>query len=159
MKRLLLLSCLALTFAACQPETEPAEATPTRTVADTDADRAAVQAISDAWGAAARAGDPDAVIALYTDDAIIQPGGEPAARGREALADYFTAGFSEPFDITLSTDDIVVSDAGDMAYEVGSSAGPGWTGKYLVVYRKTVDGWRIVADSWSVDPPPPAPAD
>ena len=106
-----------------------------------------------AYQTADRAGDHATIAALYDDDAVIHPASKPAARGRAALDAYFAANDAEPQDITFTTGDIVVSDAGDMAYEVGTITSPGYAGKYLTVYRKTTDGWRIVGDTWSDDAP------
>lgn len=157
MTRLLLLSFLALTLAACQtPDTAPAEPTaaPVATVsaptADRAADRATIEAMTADYSAAVQAGDADAVGALYADDAVIHPPGEPSARGRQALDAYFARVHAEPRDHTYATENVVVSEAGDLAYEVGTWAG----GKYLSVYRRTPDGWRIAADAWSDDAPP-----
>ena len=160
MKRLLLLSFLALTFAACQtPETaEPVADTPMRAVSDPAADRAEIEALTASYQMAERAGDHAAIAALYTDDAVIQPANKPAVRGRTGLDAYFAANDAEPQDITFTTNDVGVSDDGNMAYEVGTITAPDYAGKYLTVYRRTPDGWKIVADSWS-DDALPTPAD
>ena len=159
MNRFFLLSLLILALAACQtPETGPAESTttPVTNVADPAVDRAAIEAMTASYLEAYRAGDHATIAALHAGDATIHPANEPSVRGREGLDVYFAANNSEPQDITFTTEDIVVAKSGDMAYEVGSMAGPGWSGKYLTVYRRTPDGWRIVADSWSGDAPPTA---
>ncbi|MGI9188607.1 MAG: YybH family protein, partial [Longimicrobiaceae bacterium] len=115
---------LVLALAACQqaePEpADPVEATPTAVVTDPAADRAVIEAMTADYQAADRAGDHAAIAALYADDAVIHPANLPAAHGREALDAYFAANDSEPQDITFTTGDVVVSDAGDMAYEVGT---------------------------------------
>ena len=159
MNHLLAFCLFALALAACQtPQTDPPEPTaqlPIRTVADTDADRATIEAMTADYTAAVQAADADAVSALYADDAIIHPPNEQALQGREALDAYFATIHAEPQDITFITEEVVVSASGDMAYEVGSWE-DGDTWKYLTVYRRTPDGWRIVADSWSEDAPPTA---
>lgn len=142
----------AMLSSACAPAGSQEADEAAMAASDPIADRAAFQAITDAWQAAAAAGGSDAMTALYTGDAIIQPGGEPAVRGREALAVYFANALREPFAITLSADSIVVSAAGDMAYETGTSFEG--EGKYLVVYRRVGDRWLIAADSWSMNTPP-----
>jgi Tfp pilus assembly protein PilF/ketosteroid isomerase-like protein len=118
--------------------------------------RIAVTRITDAWEAGARAGDGAAIAALYADDAVIHPANEPPAQGREALDAYFAASYGEPVDVTFTTVEIVVS--GDLAYEVGASASPAGAGKYLTLYRRVGDEWKIVADTWSDDAPPAATA-
>ncbi len=163
MNRFLLFSLLAFAFAACQtPETDTTEVvteTPTRTVSDPSADRAAIEAVSAAWEAGARAGDPDALVALNAPDAVILPGDEPMVRGREALSTYFAANYSDPIDLTLEAVEIVIAPSGDFAYEVGTSIAPDGRGKYLTVYHRTADGWEIAADSWSNDAPAPGTTD
>ena len=157
MKRILLLSFLTLTIAACQTqETAPAEPTPVANTSDPSADRAALQEITAAYQTAIRAGDHAAIAALHADDAVIHPANRPAERGRAALDAFFEATDSEPEDLTFTTEDLVISDSGDLAYEVGTTTGPNVAGKYLTVFRRTPDGWRIVADSWSDDAPPAA---
>lgn len=162
MNRFFLFAMLALGLAACQtPATEPAEptTTPVTNASDPATDRAAVEALTASYQAADRAGDHAAIASLYADDAVIHPANMPSARGRENLNAYFAANDSEPQDITFTTQDVVVSEAGDMAYEVGTIAGPEWSGKYLTVYRKTDGGWLIVGDSWSNDALPIASKD
>jgi ketosteroid isomerase-like protein len=155
---------LAFGLAACQPAaddatTSTADATTDATTqADTAGARVAILEMSAAYLAAERAGDEAAVGALHADDAVILPGNEPSVRGRAALDAYFAARSGEPEEVTFTTVDIGVSAGGDLAYEVGTTASPDGTGKYLTVYRRTPDGWRIVADSWSGDAPP-APAE
>jgi uncharacterized protein (TIGR02246 family) len=161
--RYLVLALLAL--AACQTpgagstETDQPIATPVTNVSDPAvdraADRAAIEALTASYQAADRAGDHAAIAALYADDAVIHPEGKPAVHGREALDAYFAANDSEPEDITFTTVDVVVSDAGDMAYEVGTTASPDGPSKYLTVYRKIDGRWLIVGDTWSSDAPPP----
>ncbi len=68
--------------------------------------RATVQAYVDAVGAA----DPDAILALYADDATVEdPAGSPAHRGRDAIAAFYahSAGYrnsSELLDCRISGD-------------------------------------------------------
>jgi uncharacterized protein (TIGR02246 family) len=160
--RVPLFALLALVVAACQtpaPDATDPEAAPAAAAVDTAAARQAIAQISDAWEAAAATGDHAGITALYADDAIIHPANQPPASGREALAAYFAESFGQPAtDFVLTTNDIEFSDAGDMAYEVGTSSAPTGPGKYLTVYRMDGDRWLIVADTWSDDAPPAASA-
>lgn len=159
MPRAFSIALLALVLAACQaPEAGPAEpaAPPAAPTADVAADRAAIEALTASYQAAQRAGDHAAIAALHTDDAIVHPAGEPSAQGRAGLDAYFAATSAEPQEITFTTKDIVVAGSGEVAYEVGTMAGPGGEGKYLTVYRRTPEGWKIAADAWSMDASPPA---
>lgn len=161
MPRFLLATLVAtLTLSACQtptPDAAAAATSPATATADPAADRAAIEALTASYQTADRAGDHAAVAALYADDAVIHPADKPAARGRAALDAYFAANDAEPQDITFTTQDIVVSEAGDMAYEVGTTTTPSGSGKYLTVYRKADGRWQIVGDAWSSDAPATAP--
>ena len=167
MNRSLLLALLAVSLAACQsPSDAPATdapvaeapAAPVQTVSDTASVRPAIEALTASYQAAARAGDTAAISALYTDDAVLQPSGKPAVRGRAAVDAYLATSYAEPTELTFTTVDVVASEAGDLAYEVGTAVWPDGPGKYLTVYRRTDAGWRIAADTWSHDAPP-TPAD
>ena len=162
MNRSLLLTLLAVGLAACQsPSDAPAPAEPVQTVsdaADPAAVRTEIEALTARYQTAARAGDADAIAALYTDDAVLHPSGKPAVRGRAAVDAHMAASHAEPTELTFTTVDVVASEAGDLAYEVGTAVWPDGPGKYLTVYRRTQAGWRIVADTWSHNAPP-TPAD
>ncbi len=151
MKHILFFSFLALTLVACQTPTAESEepSPPVTNAADSGSDRAALEAITAAYQTAIRAGDHATIASLHANDAVIHPANRPPERGREALDAYFAANDSEPQNLTFTTDVLVVSDAGNMAYEVGTTTGGGVTGKYLTVFRRTPEGWMIVADSWS----------
>ena len=151
MKRILLLSLLALTMAACQtPAPESADTSPpVINAADPASDRAAIEALTADYTAAVQAGNPAAVSALHAEDAILHPPNEPSVSGRAAIDAYFARIHAEPMDLTYVTELVVVSESGNLAYEVGT-----WdSGKYLSIYRRTPDGWKIVADAWSEDAP------
>ncbi|WP_022836860.1 DUF4440 domain-containing protein [Salisaeta longa] len=153
MKRILLFSSLALMVAACQtPATESAApaAPPVTNASDPASDRVAIKAMTAEYTAAVQAGNAAAVSALHADNAILHPPNEPSISGRSAIDAYLARVHAEPVNLTYVTEDVVVSASGDMAYEIGAWDG----GKYLTVYRRTPDGWRIVADAWSENAPP-----
>lgn len=157
MNRLILfLTATVVGLAACQtPATDSAGPDqPAAAAFDENAARAEVQAMSDAYEAAARAGDAAAIQAMHADDAVLHPANEPAARGRAAVDSLLERDNGEPVELTLTTTEIVFSSSGDLAYEVGTVESPAGMGKYLTVYQMTDDGWKIVADTWSPDAPP-----
>ena len=139
--------------------------------ADTTADAAALDAFPVAWATGYNSGNAAAVVALYTDDATLNPPGAPVAKGHAAMQDYFakdiagakTAGLT--MNITAPTDRAI---SGDAARETGT-----WTatdksgaiadmGKYVTAYRKKDGKWLIAADIWNSDKapaPPSAPAE
>lgn len=118
------------------------------------ADMAAIKALAANYQTAYLKGDPAAISRLYADDAVIHPANESPVRGRTDLDRYFTANYTEPVNEILTTVAIVISTAGDMAYEIGSTKSATGAGKYLTIYRKTNGRWLIAADTWSHDTPP-----
>jgi hypothetical protein len=77
-------------------------------------------------------------------------------RGRADLDAYFAATYGAPSVNTITTTDLVFSEAGDMAYEVGTMESPDGPGKYLTVWTHTEAGWKIIGDTWSLDAATPA---
>lgn len=145
-------------LAGCQSaEPDPAAAepaaTPIQTVSDPAAIRTEIEALTARYQAAARAGDVAAIQALYADDAVLHPDNGPAVRGRAAVDAHLAASHAEPTDLTFDTIDVVASEGGDLAYEVGTTVWPDGPGKYVTIYRRTADGWQIVADTWSHNAP------
>lgn len=101
----------------------------------------------------------DSVAALYTDDAIMLPQGSTMQRGRNAIRDGFVQmGPMGVSDIQLETVEVEVS--GDLAYEIGQYTllGEGGAqldrGKYLVVWKRDGDQWKLHRDIFNSDSPP-----
>lgn len=159
---------------ACSPQAEPANGTNDTTavgsVAAPTADPAAVRQQIETANArfkdAFLKGDTAAMLANYTDDAVIMGPDEPMARGREALVKAFQGMLSQfTFkDATINTEDVMVG--GDLAVETGTFM---WTvvpktgqgeemevkGKYLTAWKQQADGsWKIVRDINNFDEPP-----
>jgi ketosteroid isomerase-like protein len=147
-----LMCCLA---AGCRAP-DPAPSIGMRTDADISADRAAIQKLSATYQAAFKAGDSKQISLLYAEDALIHPANESPVRGRANLDAYFAASNGEPIDETLDTVEIILSEGGDMAYEVGRTMNSAGAGKYLTIFRKIDGRWLIAADTWSHDTPPSA---
>ena len=91
----------------------------------------------------------DAWVAAFAADGVMLPAGGPMLKGapalREAMAELGT-GLKLRWAPLLAR----VSDDGTLGYTIGSytaeSARGVSKGKYLTVWRRTPDGWRIVAD-------------
>ena len=160
-----LLAALGL-LAACQ--NEPAEETgATEEAAATDAAtvRAEIEALGDRFEQALLAEDAATIATFYAEDAIALPPGAPRAQGPAAIEALFASWFAEvpaAEGFTLTTDDVQLSESGDIAYEVGTYTSRGTspegeaydeTGKYLVVWKNLNGEWKIVRDMWSGDAP------
>lgn len=115
--------------------------------------REVVEAGNRAFKEAFLRGDSRAVAALYTEDAkVIAPGSEIAS-GRPAIAALWQKVIDTGVkDLTIST--TAVEAAQDFAYEDGivklvAADGKTTTGRYLVVWRQTKEGWKLHRDIWN----------
>lgn len=122
-----------------------------------DAINSAVQSFGDAF----RRGDAAAVAALYAEDATLLPPGSPVTKGRDAIREFWQGAMSVGVrEAKLET--VEVESRDDLAYEVGrfemAMQPPGGeraevTGKYVVVWKREADGWRMHVDIWNSDGP------
>jgi uncharacterized protein (TIGR02246 family) len=130
-----------------------------------DEDKTSIRAVDEAWAGAAKAGDGEAIAALYTADAVLLPPGEPIVKGAAAKKYWvdFGNGFSGPTELNTMT----VEGAGDVATAIGTykmamtpkKAGakplPVDEGKYIEVLKRQGDGsWKIAYDIWNPNAPP-----
>jgi uncharacterized protein (TIGR02246 family) len=141
--------CHARDHAAGISDNEPAERMNERSSVES-----AVRAII----VADNAGDVDAAIPCYTEDAVWIPPGAPVLCGHAAIRERYTEIFAQfaPA-LQIDIDEIVVD--GGMATARGRTRGeliPRTAGERVVVddhfvmlLRKTRDGWRIAWLMWS----------
>ena len=113
-----------------------------------------INALDSGVADAVNAGDAAAVAAHYTDDAAILPPGAGRMDGKEAIQGYWQAGI----DAGLSEVSIVATSVeinGDGSVTVGTLSGKmgdtALSGKYIVIGKKTDDGWKIHRDIWNFD--------
>lgn len=136
---------------------------------NTSADEATIRTMAPAWAAAYNAGDVDKLVAMYWDDAVMQPPGAPSASGPAAIREFLTSDTSgaKSAGVTLNIPEAGMVDvAGDLAYEAGTftatdaSGATVDSGKYIGVFQKRDGKWRYVRDTWNSDKPaaPAAPA-
>lgn len=132
------------------------------TLTDTDVD--AVRQMTAAMGAATSAGDVEAMMALYAANAKMMPPGMPMARGADQIRQFYKEMMSVKVSLQLTQE--ADNGAGDFMYTIGryhyQELPPGTgseDGKYLLVFERFPDAkWRVVAESWSANAPPPPPA-
>ena len=154
---------------SCTESAPPASDTSTVAAApapDAAADEQAIRAINPAWFKAHQSGDVDGLVALYSDDAVINAPGAPPARGTAAIRAAFTKELRDMAAAGLTQNsgpnpEFGVS--GDLGYEWNTYAvkdKSGKTvdaGKYVSVFARRNGKWVIVRDIWNSDMPP-APA-
>lgn len=130
-------------------------------------------ALEEAYASFTRAyrdADPDAVAALYTEDAFYLQPGSPIRKGRETIRQGFArylGRFAEAERGPSIEFEIVDRDVrGDLAYDIGyyriraREEAPVQRGKFIVIWKRADDGaWRIHADGFSAAPEPPEGGD
>jgi ketosteroid isomerase-like protein len=133
---------------------------------------AAVQKADADWSAAAQAGNADAWIAFYADNAVVLAPNAPMATTKDDIQKAITNMMALPgLSVSWQTARAEASRSGDLAYTYGTyvltandaNGRPSTDhGKYSEVWKKQADGnWKCVVDIWNSDLPaaaPPAPA-
>ena len=110
------------------------------------------------FAAAYTARDAEKVAAFYADRAIVMPPDAPMVQGRENIEAYYRRGFAQS-EGRLRLQPIESVIAGSSAYEAGTSSlvavrGSGESaGKYVVVYERVRNEWKIIYDIFNNDPP------
>lgn len=153
MRPIFLLTALSCAVLACQP------APPTLS----EADIAALRAMTDTFVANALARRDSANAAMFTANGVFLPPNEPAVEGRAAIQAWLTA-FPPMSDFKAEV--VTIDGVGDVAYVRGTYAftiaAAGRTpavsdrGKWLEVFRRQSDGrWLAVIDIFNSDVPLP----
>lgn len=118
---------------------------------DVEAARAEIEAVTRRWEASLIAGNPAAAVPdVFTEDALRLPAGDDPVRGRAAIAAAL-AGSVALSSVRFDLQEIEVE--GDLAYaagtyEVRTPDGQSLTGKFLEVWKRTAEGWRIHRVMW-----------
>ncbi|MFN2421864.1 MAG: SgcJ/EcaC family oxidoreductase [Gemmatimonadota bacterium] len=161
-----------LVVAACeQRQAEEAGTTEETAAVDAAAVEQSIRSAQDQFEQALLASDVETMVSFYADDAILLPPGMARAEGKDAIRSVFQQMLSagNPTQFSLDSPTIVVSESGDMAYDVGaySFTGPapdGTTmtdnGKHVVIWKPAGGGeWKIAVDTWNSDQMPGAPSE
>jgi ketosteroid isomerase-like protein len=110
------------------------------------------------FAAAFTAGDSAKVASFYAEDAIVMPPNQQMVRGRERIEAYYKRGFASSGG-TLRLQPIESAIVGTRAFEIGTSSlavgnRTETAGKYVVIYERVKDEWKIVYDIFNDDAPP-----
>ena len=142
---------LVVLLAACQASPPPLS----------DADKAAIRAVSDSFVAYVRTNRDSAAASLFTENAVWMPANRGIAEGRAAILAAFQA--SRPLE-SFSLTSVDVEGRGDLAYVRGTYAfaitsadgksAVGDHGKFLEIRRRQADGkWLVAAEIFNSDQP------
>jgi uncharacterized protein (TIGR02246 family) len=116
------------------------------------------------FGEYVRAGDVTGLATLYTEDAHLMPANSPAIVGREGIKEFWgsTAQALGVTDAVLTTVELVgegdtVTEYGNYTLKIqpeGQEAGED-KGNYVVLWKKTPEGWKIHWDIFNTNIPAP----
>ncbi len=153
-KMLLIIAVLVLS--ACSGRGNPQQA-------EVSAGKEALGQMNRDFAAAPNAKDAKAAAALYTEDAVLIPPGEPLVRGRAAIEEYWKGAIEAGGVRDVSVETIDASSSGSLGYETGNyvltANGPNGEaiidkGRYVELLRRGADGkWYSTHGIWN-----PAPA-
>jgi uncharacterized protein (TIGR02246 family) len=124
----------------------------------------ALDQLAKEFTAAFNAKDAAKVASFYADDAVLMSPDEPMVKGRSAIEVHYQEEFRVAFsNVQIKPMESVVS--GTRAFEAGTSSAtrPGDAssrtedGKYVVLYKRIGNGWKIAYDIYNDDQPPPPP--
>ena len=124
-------------------------------IAPASAQKAEIEAVEAKWTEFFNKGDFAGIASLYTTDATAFPPGSAMVQGAAAIGAMWKSTAEQVGDPKLTTLD-VKSLGPSAAREIGTfslkTRGPTpqeVTGKYLVVWEKVGDDWKLAADIWN----------
>ncbi len=119
------------------------------------AQKAEIEAVNAKWVEFFNKGDFAGVASLYTEDAAAFPPGAGIVRGRDAIGAMWKGlaeQVSDPKVTTLEVKSLGPSAAreiGTVSLKTKGAAPQEVTGKYVVVWEKVGDDWKLAADIWN----------
>jgi uncharacterized protein (TIGR02246 family) len=123
--------------------------------------REAINAANTQFMGAAARGDGAAMASLYAEGGQAFPPGGDIVGGREALRNFWQSVLDSGVK-KAALETVELTDAGDVAFEVGRYSLLGAdgqaldTGKYVVVWKREEGKWLIHRDIWNSSRPPAA---
>ncbi len=124
---------------------------------DDESEKDKIVAASRGFSTAFIAQDFDAMANSYTQDAKLIPLGVPIIEGREAIKARWISGKDTKI-LSHGMDTSGVKITGDYAYDYGYYHGTSqkgkepissWKGKYVVVWKKVGEDWKMYIDIWN----------
>lgn len=125
-----------------------------------EADRAAIDRGHEAFLAAMRANDCNALLQVLTDDVVLAPPNVPSATGHEGVRGWCEPIFKQvkTTAVSVSNRDVVIAgdwaiEHGDYDWTVGPLAGGSdqrEQGRFVAIHRRQADGsWKLARDIWN----------
>lgn len=119
------------------------------------AQKAEIEAVNAKWVDFFNKGDFAGVASLYTDDAVAFPPGAGIIRGKDAIGTMWKGlaeQVSDPKVTTLEVKSLgptAAREIGTVSLKTKGAAPQEIAGKYVVVWEKVGDDWKLAADIWN----------
>ena len=124
-------------------------------IAPAFAQKAEIDAVNAKWIDLFNNGDFDGVASLYTEDATAFPPGSAMVKGRAAIAGMWKSMAEQVSDPKLATLDVkplgpsAAREIGTFSLKTKAPTPQEVTGKYVVVWEKVGNDWKLAADIWN----------
>ena len=124
--------------------------------------RSAIEAVNKQFAGSASRGDTRSMAALYTTDSQLLPPQGDFVNGRQAIGEFWQ-GVLDSGIAGVSLDSVEVESHGNTASEVGTFELLGADGKavdqgkYIVIWKKEGDSWKLHRDIWNSSVVPAEP--
>ena len=119
------------------------------------AQKAEIEAVNAKWTEFFNKGDFAGVASLYTADAVAFPPGSPMVHGQAAIGAMWKSMAEHVSDPKLTTLDVkplgpsAAREIGTVSLKTKGSTPQEVTGKYVVVWEKVGNDWKLATDIWN----------
>jgi uncharacterized protein (TIGR02246 family) len=120
-------------------------------------DLATIQGHNERFAAALNSGDMETIGQSYAEDARLFPPGADMMQGREAIRNYWKAAAETITDAELTAIDVkplsesYAREIGSFSLKTKGDSPQEITGKYIVIWRKVGDDWKMAEDIWNTN--------
>ncbi|HEX5775733.1 MAG TPA: DUF4440 domain-containing protein [Caulobacteraceae bacterium] len=127
----------------------------------------AIRDIETRWNQMIVERDLKGIVGLYADDGVVMAPNMPPMQGPGPVTQVWGGLFQLPgFKLTITPVEVTVARSGDLAMDRGvyalTTTGPAGevveNGKYVVVWKKVGEEWKVAADIFNANAAPAAPA-
>ena len=124
-------------------------------IAPASAQKAEIEAVNAKWIEFFNKGDFAGVASLYTTDATAFPQGSPMVQGGAAIGAMFKSMAEKVGDPKLTTLDVkslgpnTAREIGTFSFKTKAPSPQEVTGKYVVVWEKVGNDWKLSSDIWN----------
>ena len=124
-------------------------------IAPASAQKAEIEAVNAKWTEFFNKGDFAGVASLYTADAVAFPPGSPMVHGQAAIGAMWKSMAEQVSDPKLTTLDVkplgpsAAREIGTVSLKTKGPTPQEVTAKYLVVWEKVGNDWKLAADIWN----------